>query len=129
MNNCIFYGRFVRDPELRRTAKGTAVCTFTLAVNEGYGDNQTTVYPKFQCWNKQAEFVAEHGKKGMQAVVESRYTQNSYTDKDGKTVKTHEFVVRDIRIIFDGKGFGQKEFEPKETSMPMTYDDYEHLDF
>ena len=57
INKAILMGRLTRDPELRHTNSGTPVCSFSIAINNGYGENQSTDFINCVAWNKQAEFV------------------------------------------------------------------------
>ena len=100
INLCIFSGRFTKDPELKKT-QNSSVCSFSIAVNEGYGDNQQTQYPKITAWGKTAEYISKYGKKGMYVEVTSRYNQKQYQDTLGNTVHTHEFVASKVQLIFE----------------------------
>ena len=54
-NRIVLVGRLTRDPELRFTNNGTPVCQFTLAVDDGYGENRRTDFINIVVWNKQGE--------------------------------------------------------------------------
>jgi len=93
MNKAIMMGRVTKDIELVRTTGGTNYCRFTLAVQTGYGDNKKVHWFKMIAWQKTAEIMSDHVKKGAEILVESEPTMNSYTDKDGKKHENVEFRV------------------------------------
>ena len=101
LNQCIFSGRLTDKPELRVTNTGKNVCSFSIAVNEGYGDNRKVTYPKITVWGKQAEYVAEYGEKGMLIEVVSKYNQKKYQNDKGQDVHSHDFVATDVQLIFE----------------------------
>lgn len=74
-------GNLTRDPEMRYTPSGKAVTEFSIASNEGYGDKRTTEYLDCQAWDKLAESVAEHLRKGRMVFIEGRYTTEHWDDK------------------------------------------------
>jgi len=86
-------GRLTRDPELRNTNSGKPVCNFTVAVNAGSGENQTTDFINCVAWNKMAEFVSDYFSKGKMIIVVGKLQTQSWEDKDGsKRYKTEVFV-------------------------------------
>lgn len=98
LNKVILMGRLGRDPELK-TVNNSSLCKFSLAVDEGYGDNKTTNWINITAWNKLADVCAKVLKKGRQVVVEGRLKVRSYDDKDG--VKRHitEVVIDEMLAI------------------------------
>lgn len=76
-------GNLTRDPEMRYTPQGKAVTEFSIASNEGYGEKRTTEYLDCQVWEKLAESVAEHCRKGRKVFIEGRYTTRQWEDKSG----------------------------------------------
>ena len=93
LNNVNLMGRICNEIELRRTASGTAVTSFTLAVDRDFknsaGEKETDFFD-IVCWNNTAEFVSQYFRKGMMAVVSGRLQGRSWTDKDGNKRKTVE---------------------------------------
>ena len=92
-------GRFVRDPELRRTASGTAVANFTIAVDRDFknqiGEKETDFLDCI-AWRSTAEFVSKFFKKGSMAIVSGRLEIRSWTDKDGNKRKSAEIVADNV---------------------------------
>ena len=101
LNKCILMGRLVADPELRRTNSGTAVCSFTLAVNRGYAKNGEQPQADFidiVTWQSTAEFVSKWFKKGMQVAVSGRLQTRTWEDRDGGKRKAVEVVAEEVHF-------------------------------
>lgn len=100
LNKIIIMGRFTRDPELRSTQNGTAVASFTLAVDRDGKDKQTgeRAVDFIDCvaWRQTAEFVSRYFSKGRMAVVEGRLQLRDWTDKDGNKRRAAEVMVNSI---------------------------------
>lgn len=84
MNKFFAIGNLTKDPEMRYTPDGTAVTEFSIAVNEGRGEKRTTEFIDCQCWEKLAEVVAEHCRRGRKVLIEGKYTTDKWTDKVSK---------------------------------------------
>jgi single-strand DNA-binding protein len=86
-NRVILLGNLTRDPELRYTPQGAAVCEFGLALNETYKNKQTgqvtekVHFIDITCWGRTAEVAAEYLKKGTQVHVEGKLTQDRWQDQ------------------------------------------------
>ena len=105
MNKVHLIGNLTRDPELRYTQSGKAVARFTLAINEGYGENKRTDFPKIIVWGKTAETIGNNLCKGSKVAVNGKITTSSY-EKNGQKVYTTE-VTADM---YDGVEFlGKKQ--------------------
>ena len=99
LNKIILMGRLTRDPELRRTQQGTAVASFSLAVDRDYkakGAEKKTDFIDIVAWRNTAEFVSKYFAKGRMAVVEGRLQIRSYTDKEGNNRRVAEVVADNI---------------------------------
>ena len=102
MNNWNGIGRLTKDPELRFTpGKGTANTTFTMAIDDGYGDNKKTYYIPIVVWGKSAESVANYVSKGSLVAVTGKIATRNYENKEGKKV----YVTEVIANQFDGVKF------------------------
>jgi single-strand DNA-binding protein len=106
-NKIIIVGNLGRDPEMRYTPQGTAVCTFSIASNErrktSAGDQQdTTTWFRVTVWGKQAETVSKYLSKGRSVYVEGRLHIEDWTDKEGKPRYTLEVNASDVHFI-DGE--------------------------
>lgn len=100
LNRIIIMGRLARDPELRRTQSGTAVASFTLAVDRDFKDKATgersTDWIDVVAWRNTAEFVSRYFTKGRMAVVEGRLQVRDWTDKEGNKRRTAEIVAENV---------------------------------
>lgn len=99
MNNCFFTGRLVREPELRTTQNGKSVANFSLACEDGYGDQKKVEFPEFTAWNGTADFAAKL-QKGTMVTVRAKMTTDSYTAKDGTKRKQVKYVVQELQSAF-----------------------------
>ena len=101
MNKAILVGRLTRDPELRTTANGTSVCSFTLAVNRRFRNAEGGYDADFiNCvaWRQQAEFLSRFFTKGrMVGVIGSIQTRNY--ERDGQRVYVTEVVADEINFV------------------------------
>lgn len=97
INKVILSGRLTADPELRSTGTGVSVMNVNIAVDDGYGENKKTYFPKIVIWRSSAEFVSRYGKKGDVLFVEGRLTINPY-EKDGVTRYDTEIVAENVEL-------------------------------
>ena len=96
INKAILMGRLTRDPEIRHTNSGTPVCSFSIAINNGYGENQTTDFINCVAWNKQAEFIERNFSKGKMIIVVGRIQTRTWEGTDGKKNYVTEVVVNEV---------------------------------
>ena len=113
LNKIFIMGRLTRDPELRHTQTGTAVATFSLAVDRDFKDKSTgeraTDFINVVAWRQTGEFVSRYFTKGRMAVVEGRLQMRDWTDKDGNKRTTAEVVAENVYFgdsKRDGEGGG-----------------------
>ena len=122
LNHITIMGRFVRDPELRRTGSGIAVASFTLAVDRDFkssngGDKEVDL---IDCvaWRQAGEFVSKYFTRGRMAVVSGRLQIRSWNDKDGNKRRTAE-VVADNVYFADSKS--ENAASGTQQSAPASY--------
>ena len=100
LNHITIMGRLTRDPELRRTGSGTAVASFTLAVDRDFaprdGGERETDFIDCVAWRQTGEFVSKYFTKGRMAVVSGRLQIRGWTDKDGNKRRTAEIVADNV---------------------------------
>ena len=99
LNKIFIMGRLTRDPELRRTQNGTAVTSFTLAVDRDFKNAdgaKDTDFIDVVAWRSTAEFAAKYFTKGRMAVVEGRLQLRDWTDKDGNKRRNAEVLADNI---------------------------------
>lgn len=117
INRVILVGRLTRDPELRRTKDGSAVTSFTVAVDNRTknpdGSRGTTFVPCV-AFQQSAENTSKYTKKGSLVGVEGRLTQRSYTRQDGSKATVYEVICDNVQFL-----------EPKGASdnQGVTFDD------
>jgi len=109
LNKVQLIGNLTRDPELRYTPTGAAVCTIGLATNRSWvtdaGEKkEETEFHRVVAWNKLAELCAQLLKKGRKIYVEGRLRTNQWQTQDGTQRTTTEVVIEDM-IILDSKRF------------------------
>ena len=102
LNRIVLIGRLTRDPELRYTASGTGVCSFTLAVDRRFKSadgNRETDFINIVAWKQIGELCAQYLFKGELAAVEGRLQIRNYTDKDGNKRMAAEVLADDINFL------------------------------
>lgn len=125
LNRIILIGRLTRDPELKYTPNGTAVATFTLAVNRRFNKEQTD-FIDVVAWRQTAEFCANYGSKGRLVAVEGRLQVRSYESKEGQKRKATEVVADDVRFL-DKAGAASAGGSGSNFSAPKEHDPWEDL--
>ena len=100
LNHIVLMGRLTRDPELRHTQTGTAVASFTIAVDRDFSSKETgeksTDFIDVVAWRSTAEFVAKWFAKGKMAVVSGRLQIRDWKDKEGNARKSAEVVADNV---------------------------------
>ena len=101
LNHIVLQGRFTRDPELRRTQSGTAVCSFSLAVERDIKNQDGTRGVDFidhVAWRGTAEMICKYFRKGSMAITEGRLELRDWTDNDNIKHRVAEVRVERIRF-------------------------------
>lgn len=106
-NKIIIIGNLGRDPELRYTPQGDAVCNFSVAVNDKRRDKagelqDLTTWFRITLWRRQAENASKYLTKGSPVYVEGRLRVEEWTDRDGKSRYTLEVQATDMQFIGGG---------------------------
>ena len=122
VNRMILQGRLCSDPELRRTNSGTAVASFTVAVDRDFksqsGEKETD-FIDVVAWRNTAEFASKYFSKGRMAVVEGRLQLRDWTDKDGNKRRSAE-IVADSVYFGDSKRDGGDTVQSEPQSEPQS---------
>lgn len=121
MNRTILIGRLTKDPDLRYSPQGTAMCNFTLAVNRNFKNQQGEYEADFinvVTFRKQAENVAQYLKKGSLAGVDGRLQSRSYENNQGQRVFVTEVVADSVQFLEpkSGKNKPKNEREAAQNS-------------
>ncbi len=101
----IIIGNVGRDPELRYTQSGVAVCDFSVAVSRTWTDRTTneprekTTWFRVSAWRNLAETCNQYVHKGMQIMVTGEVDASAYTGQDGSARATLELTARDIKFL------------------------------
>ena len=103
-NKIIIVGNLGRDPELRYTPQGTAVCNFSMATNEKRRDKSgemqdITTWFRITLWNRQAENASKYLQKGSSVYIEGRLKLDEWTDRDGNTRQTLDVTATDMQFL------------------------------
>jgi single-strand DNA-binding protein len=103
-NKVILVGNLGRDPELRYTAQGTPVCSFSMATNERRKDKtgemqDVVTWFRVTLWGRQAETASQYLQKGRPVYIEGRLRVEEWTDRDGKPRHTLEVHATDMQFI------------------------------
>jgi len=104
LNSFVGIGRLTRDPELRYTPSGKAVCKFGLAINRNYrnqeGNNvEDTLFINVSAWGRQAEHCSQFLKKGRRVAVNGELKSNNWQDREGNKRVTYEINARSVQFL------------------------------
>lgn len=118
INKAIILGNLTRDPELKYTPNGAAVCTFGVATNRSWTTNEGQTkedvqYHRIVAWNKVAELCGKLLSKGKKVYVEGRLVYRSFVGKDGQQRSITEIVLEDFIVLSSGRSTTTQE-EPVE---------------
>ena len=111
MNSIILIGRLTKDPELRYTQAGKAVCSFTLAVDRPYsGDKKEADFINIIVWNKVGENCARYRSKGRKLAVQGRLQIRNYEDDKGYKKYITEVVANGVEFLEFGNKRQNEDF-------------------
>ena len=120
MNNIILIGRLTKDPDLRYTQAGKAVCSFTLAVDRPYsGDKKETDFINIVVWNKVGENCAQYLSKGRKVAVQGRLQIRNYEDDKGQRRYITEVVANSVEFL----EFGDKKGSNDDFGIDVDFDE------
>lgn len=107
-NKVLLMGNLTRDPELRYTSGGSAVCNFSMAMNRKYTDKSgerrdETCYMRITVWGKQGENCAQYLSKGRGVFVEGRLQSRSWETEDGQKRSAVDVVADSVQFL-PGRG-------------------------
>ena len=104
MNKAIVIGNLGKDPELRYTPSGTAVCSFSIATSERYKDkdgqkHESTDWHDIVAWRQLAEICGKYLAKGSKVMIEGKMKKRSYDDRDGNKRYAFEIVADEMEML------------------------------
>jgi single-strand DNA-binding protein len=115
-NRVELIGNLTRDPELRYTPNGAAVCTFGLATNRTYvteGEKKEEVdFHRLVAWNKLAELCNQLLKKGNRVFISGRLQTRSWEGQDGQSRSVTEIVIEDMILLTPKGGYSEYSENP-----------------
>jgi single-strand DNA-binding protein len=111
VNKAILVGNLGRDPEVRFTGSGKAVCRFSIATTEVWNDAQgerqeRAEWHNIVVWGKQGENCGKYLSKGRQVFIEGSIRSRSYDDKDGNKRYITEIIAQNVKFLGGGQGGG-----------------------
>ncbi|MEK7185819.1 MAG: single-stranded DNA-binding protein [Patescibacteria group bacterium] len=118
LNRAQIIGNLTKDPELRYTPNGTAVCSFSIATNRNWttdsGEKKEDVeFHRVVAWNKLAEICSQFLVKGRKVFVEGRLSTRSWNAQDGTSRSTTEIIISDM-ILLDSKRSEEEKVDSSE---------------
>lgn len=123
LNKVQLIGNLTRDPELRYTPNGTAVCSFGLATNRSWasGDEgerkEETEFHRIVAWNKLAELCSQLLTKGRKVYIEGRLQTRSWEGPEGEKRQATEIVAEDMMLL-DSRRDGEQAAHREEADSP-----------
>ena len=118
LNVVVLSGRLTRDPELKTTANGISVCSFSIAVERRFksGEERQSDFINIVAWRSSAEFVSKYFKKGQMIAIRGSIQTRRYQDKDGNNRTAFEVVADDVQFA----DFARREGDSAPVAAPAT---------
>lgn len=117
INKVTLVGNLGKDPEMKYTASGAAICNVTIATSESWKDKQSgeqvekTEWHRVVAFQRLAEIMGEYLKKGSQVFIEGKLQTRKWTDKDGQDRYTTEVVANDM-LMLSARSGSESETKP-----------------
>jgi single-strand DNA-binding protein len=92
-------GHLGSEPDMRYTPSGIPVTNFSVAVNERFGENETTVWFRVACWRQLAEVTNQYLSKGRQVFITGRISARPYLDRDGNPAVSLELTADTVKFL------------------------------
>ena len=105
VNKVILVGNLGKDPEMKYTASGAAVCNITVATSESWNDKQTgekvekTEWHRVVSFQRLAEIMGEWLRKGSQVYIEGKLQTRKWQDQNGQDRYTTEIVANQMQML------------------------------
>ena len=115
LNRAILMGRITQDLELKTTASGIPVTSFSIAVDRNYvkqGEERKTDFINIVCWRKQAEFVCRYFEKGSMIALEGQLQTRTYQAKDGSNRYVTEVVADSVSFTGEKREQSNNGYQP-----------------
>jgi single-strand DNA-binding protein len=134
VNKAILVGNLGRDPEMRYSASGDAIASFSIATTETWKDKggqkqEKTEWHRITAFGKLAEIAGEYLKKGSSVYVEGRIQSNEYTDKEGVAKVSYGVVIDKLQMLggkqTDSEARQPAQSQPGSNGQKAGFDDFE----
>lgn len=132
MNKVFLIGNLTKDPELKTTPNGNSVCTFSMAVQRGFGEKKQTDFLNIVTWRGLADICAKYLRKGKQVAVVGSIATRSYEAADGGKRYVTEIIADDTQFLGSkqsGENANESNEENEDEIMLYSADDDEELPF
>ena len=106
INKVILMGRLTKTPELKYTNRDMPVCSFTIAVDSGYGENKKADFLTCVAWNKTAEFISKFFEKGSMIAVVGRLSTRVWESQEGRKNYVTEVIINEASFCGSKKETG-----------------------
>lgn len=123
-NKYICTGRVTRDPQVRFTTSGTAVCDLGLAVNQKFKDKETTTFLDVTLFGRTAEVAAQYLTKGKSVLIEGRLQLDTWDDRESGQKRSKLKVIGETMTMLGGGG-GKSDRPEQRTEQPSQPDDFD----
>ena len=123
LNVVVLSGRLTQDPELKTTANGISVCSFSIAVERRYksGEERQSDFINIVTWRSSAEFVSKYFKKGQMIAIRGSIQTRKYQDKDGNNRNAFEVVADDVQFADFARREGDAAPAAAPAATPASY--------
>ena len=134
MNKVILMGRLTRDPEMRQTPNGVAVCSFSIAVNRRFAKDgqQNADFINCTAWRQQAEFICKYFQKGAMIAVVGNLQSRSWENQEGKRQYSTDVVVDEVYFTgskSDSQGSSEGYYAPSQPKADNGFGDIDAMGF
>lgn len=99
LNSVTIFGRLVRDPEVRSTASGRTVVSFSIACDRGTGEQKQTSFFDVNAWEKTGELVSKYFKQGSLIGIRGRLNQRRWQTQDGQNRSAVEIIAEELQFV------------------------------
>ena len=123
MNKVILVGNLTKDPDVRATQSGKLIARVGIAVNQGYGDKQSTDFFNLIAWEKTADLMNKYLHKGSKILVEGRLKNNNYEDNKGVKHYAVDVIVETFEFMDSKKKTADEGYPTDDGRSPDDDDD------
>ena len=124
INVVVLMGRLTADPELKQTANGASVTSFSIAVDRNFANKQTgerqTDFINIVAWRQTAEFICKYFRKGSMIAIEGSLQSRGYEDKEGKKRTVYEVLANNVSFTGSKSETGTQGREAAVFDVPAT---------